>query len=123
MRRVAVIGCGGAGKTTLSRELGRLLDLPRWMCLWGVARRRLEFRGRSDPDRGVYDSISWPFLRWVWSFRRRHRPRIVALLDGCSCDVVVLGRRRHVRRFLTALTQATHDARIAHVTALADTHF
>ena len=28
MRRVAIIGCGGAGKTALSLELGRLLDLP-----------------------------------------------------------------------------------------------
>ena len=28
MRRVAIIGCGGAGKTSLSLELGRVLDLP-----------------------------------------------------------------------------------------------
>lgn len=28
MRRIAVIGCGGAGKTTLSRELGEILKLP-----------------------------------------------------------------------------------------------
>jgi adenylate kinase family enzyme len=28
MKRVAVIGCGGSGKTTLSRQLGELLRLP-----------------------------------------------------------------------------------------------
>lgn len=28
MRRIAVIGCGGAGKTTLARALGAQLDLP-----------------------------------------------------------------------------------------------
>ncbi|MFD2417918.1 DNA topology modulation protein FlaR [Amycolatopsis pigmentata] len=28
IRRVAVVGCGGAGKSTFSRRLGELLDLP-----------------------------------------------------------------------------------------------
>lgn len=28
MRRIAIIGCGGAGKSTLSRELGEILNLP-----------------------------------------------------------------------------------------------
>src|SRR6202012_2721142 len=28
VERIAVIGCGGAGKTMLSRRLGRLLDMP-----------------------------------------------------------------------------------------------
>ncbi|MER7128400.1 hypothetical protein [Streptosporangium saharense] len=28
MRRVAVVGCGGGGKSHLAREPGRVLDLP-----------------------------------------------------------------------------------------------
>lgn len=28
LKRIAIIGCGGAGKSTLSRELGKSLDLP-----------------------------------------------------------------------------------------------
>ncbi|MFC4588195.1 P-loop NTPase family protein [Sphaerisporangium corydalis] len=28
MRRVAVIGCGGSGKSTVGRRLGAILDVP-----------------------------------------------------------------------------------------------
>lgn len=134
---MAVIGCGGSGKTTLANELAarlalpvihidshywqqrggprvestpeewiachreliarpvwvtdgmklgvlaeRLvradtviyLDLPTHTCLTGILRRRIRHRGRLRPDLGIYDHISWEFLRWVCSFRRRHRP-------------------------------------------------
>ncbi len=156
-----MIGCGGSGKTTLSRELGLLLDLPvlhidgfywrvadepppewprvhrelvareRWVidgmkpgvlaerldradtvifldlprrtCLWGVVRRRLEFRGRLRPELGVYDRISWPFIRWIWNFPRRQRPGIVAQLGDCVCDVVILRSWSDISRYVDAL--------------------
>jgi adenylate kinase family enzyme len=163
MERIAVIGCGGSGKTTLSRRLGELLDLPvihiddqywrevdgvriestpeqwrrrhhelvagdRWVidgmklgvleerlaaasavilldlpvvvCLSGIAHRWLRFRGRDRPDLGVYVDVSWEFVRWVWSFRPRHRPRVLELLDAYEGDVIVLRRRRDVRRLV-----------------------
>ena len=28
MQRIIIIGCGGAGKSTLARKLGEVLDLP-----------------------------------------------------------------------------------------------
>lgn len=124
--RVAVIGCGGAGKTVLARRLSArlglplthlddlyygdppvpfetaqravvdgdrwiidgnyastlpmrlaradtviFLDLPAWVCLWGIAARRR----RGEPNR-----INWPFLRYVAGYRRHMRPRVLSLV-------------------------------------------
>lgn len=174
MQRVAVVGCGGSGKTVLSRELGRLLALPivhidshywrsvagtrvestserwsachreliagdRWVidgmklgvlaqrlqradavvyldlstlsCLLGVARRRVRYRGQLRPDLGVYDRITWEFVRWVYSFRARQRPRILNLLGMFDGELFVLQSRRDVRRFLASLAEAGVDVR------------
>ena len=169
MRRVAVIGCGGSGKTRLANELaerlnlpvvhidshywrtvtGRrvestpehwhtrhrdliaadqwvidgmklgvlaerleradtviFLDLPIWECLSGIVRRRLRYRGQGQPDLGIYDRINLQFLRWVWTFRTRQRPRLLALLGGFDGEQIVLHRRRDVRVFLSTIPTA-----------------
>jgi hypothetical protein len=67
MRRIAVLGCSCAGKTTLARELGRAQD--------------------------VFRPVTWSMLRWMLGFRRRHRPRVLALLARAAPSTRVVVRR------------------------------
>jgi adenylate kinase family enzyme len=138
--RIAIIGCGGSGKTTLARRLGAALDTPvthldvvyydgewnalpmeefaalqenlvaaeRWVidgnyastlpirlkradtvifldlsliaCLRGIAQRRLRHGGGQDDQTGVYDRITWDFIKYVWNYRRTMAPRARALI-------------------------------------------
>lgn len=162
MQRVAIIGCGGAGKSTLSLELGPLLDLPvvhidghfwrgsdsppsdewpeihrqliareHWIlegmkpgvlahrlaranavvfldlprrtCLRGVVERRIRFRRRPRPETGRSDRLTWPYLRWVWTFPRNVRPTVLEALVECSCEVVMLRSRREIDAYVDAL--------------------
>ncbi|WP_095213977.1 topology modulation protein, partial [Amycolatopsis sp. M39] len=141
MDRIAIIGCGGSGKTHLANQLAALLDLPlthldgvyydehwnplpqeefaalqrelvagsRWLlegnyagtlpirlaaadtvvfldlpavtCLAGIFQRRWHYRGGQHADDGVYDRITWNFVRYVWGYRKTMRPKVRRLLD------------------------------------------
>ncbi len=170
MNRIAIIGCGGSGKTYLARRLGAalaipvthldalhydsdwnripvnrfaalqrelaaqprwvadgnyaaalpirlaaadtviFLDLPAWVCLWGILRRRLRHGAGQHAAIGVYDRITWDFVRYILGYRRSMRPRILRLLaqDAGRTDLVVLRSRRAIRRFLRKLLGAKH---------------
>jgi adenylate kinase family enzyme len=168
MDRIAIIGCGGSGKTVLARRLadhlgvaatsldalyydggwnptpmdkfaatqrelvaaGRwliegnyastlpirlaradtviFLDLPARTCLWGIAQRRWRYRGGQHAD-GVYDRITWSFIKYVIGYRRSMRPRIDALLaeHGQHARYIRLTSRRQANRFLNELDTGT----------------
>jgi adenylate kinase family enzyme len=80
-----------------------LLDLPRRTCLRGCLERRV--RGRIDPLPGCPERLTGEFLRYVWTFRAKRRPALLASLDaferrgGC---VIVLRNRAAAREFLAA---------------------
>lgn len=162
MDRVAIVGCGGAGKSALARQVGAitgipvihldqhywapgwvptpnavwverqraLLDGPRWIAD-GNYGGTLELRaGLADtivfvdlPRRvcvtramrrvrspilqapGCPQKVDLEFLRWIWSFPRETRPRVLALLGrhAPTTDVVHLRSSTEVRRFLSRL--------------------
>ena len=166
MQRVLVIGSGGAGKSTVAREIAArlglplvhldaqywrpgwtetpadewsaivakltseprwvmdgnyggtmamrlaaadtvvFLDLPRVVCLWRVVKRRLMYHGRSRPDitPGCPEQLNWEFLRWIWTFPKRHRrSNLERLRQSGGARVVILTSQRQVDRFLEGL--------------------
>lgn len=166
MDRIAIIGCGGSGKSRLARELAAALGVtplhldalyydtdwnplpkdefaalqrglvtaPRWVidgnyasslpirlaaadtvifldlpaptCLCGVVQRRLRHGGGQHQAIGVYDRITWNFVRYILGYRRSMAPRVRALIAGHAGDaeLVVLRSRRAARRYLAAAT-------------------
>jgi adenylate kinase family enzyme len=167
--RIAIIGCGGSGKSRLSRSLGTLLgiapvyldglyydqdwkpldkerfaalqrdlvnaprwiidgnyasslpirlqaadtviflDLPGWLCLWGIAQRRIRHRGGQHQDIGVYDRITWNFVRYILGYRHQMAPRVRQLIadHAGNAEVVVLRRRRAAQDYLAVISGAS----------------
>jgi adenylate kinase family enzyme len=162
MERIAIVGCGGSGKSTIARQLGKLLDLPvthldaiyydqnwqplpqeefaaqqeklvageRWLiegnyastlpirlaaadtvifldlpastCLWGIVQRRIRYRGGQHHKDGVFDRITWRFVRYIWGYRASMRPKVTALTaqHGPHARLVTLTSRRAANVFL-----------------------
>jgi adenylate kinase family enzyme len=165
MKRVALIGCGGSGKTFLSKQFAALidapvthldavyyddewntlpkekfatiqeelvvapswviegnyagtlpirlraadtvifLDLPPAVCLWGIAQRRLRHGGGQHNATGVYDRITWNFIRYVWGYRKTMAPRVRTLIREHAADktVHVVTSRRQARALLARM--------------------
>ncbi|WP_018738164.1 (d)CMP kinase [Salinispora arenicola] len=165
MERIAIIGCGGSGKSTVARQLGQalglpvthldavyydetwkplpqeefaaqqeklvagerwliegnyastlsirlaaadtviFLDLPAWTCLWGIAQRRWRYRGGQHLKDGVFDRITWSFVRYIIGYRRTMRPKVRTLIaeHGPHVKLIALTSRRQANRLLAEI--------------------
>ncbi len=74
------------------------------MCLWGILQRRLRYRGGQHPD-GAFDRITAAFVRYAWTYRREHLPKVLACIasHGPHAARIHLTSRRQTNRFLASL--------------------
>jgi adenylate kinase family enzyme len=83
------------------------LDLPRPVCLWRIVKRRMRYFGRTRPDLvpGCPERLSWEFVWWVWTYRKRRRAGVLERLRTLTGRrVVILSSPREVERFVASLS-------------------
>ncbi len=80
------------------------LDLPRLVCLKGILWRPLRYWGQQRPDMapGCVERYDRAFVKYVWGFRDRERPKIITALEtlGAGAKLVHLRSRREAMALL-----------------------
>ncbi|WP_227488331.1 P-loop NTPase family protein [Brachybacterium subflavum] len=94
-----------------------MMDVPTTSALLGVLWRQLR-HGAGHHANGVHNRLNLGVLRYVVTYRRRMRPRMIAEMAHVAegVDVVRLTSRRRARRWLRELSErrsmrSAHDAR------------
>ncbi|MBB4822785.1 adenylate kinase family enzyme [Sporosarcina luteola] len=59
------------------------LELPLYVCLYRVLKRRIQFHGktRNDLTEGCPEKIDWPFLRFILTTYRKRKKKMKERLD------------------------------------------
>ena len=89
------------------------LDMPRLLCLWRVLKRAVIYRKRSRPDMGpgCAERLDPEFIRWVWNYSKRTKPKVVARLAAHEAGkkIITLRSRYEVQEYLAQIVQVIHD--------------
>jgi adenylate kinase family enzyme len=83
-------------------------DYPRLRCLRRAIWRAVRGYGRvrSDMGEGCAEQFDWEFLRYIWTFNAKERPRVAAALarSGAHLKPVVFRRDADALRFLDGIS-------------------
>jgi adenylate kinase family enzyme len=97
----------------LRRELADTIiwfDLPRWICMIGILNRIRRSYGQERPEmaEGCPEKIDFEFFHYVWTYRKRQRPKLLKYFEGLRPDqtFVCFTERAQADRYLANLTPA-----------------
>jgi adenylate kinase family enzyme len=91
-------------------------DLPRSDCMRGILWRIATSYGRVRPEMaaGCPEKIDFEFFRYVWTFREKQRPTLLAYFEGLRPDqsLISFTDRAQADRYLSELAPRPNPARV-----------
>lgn len=83
-------------------DLVLYLDYPTRVCLWGILRRILRYHGETRPDMGKNcpERFDLSFLKWICTFRRTTRPKLLEAIRTSGKPCRIFTSRREAEAFL-----------------------
>lgn len=79
-------------------------DLSRWICMIRVLKRRFQYRNkkRTDMAEGCEERVRLEFLKWVWEYPEKQKPKILEKLHRLpnEKEIIILKSPKDVREFI-----------------------
>ncbi|MFA5450148.1 MAG: AAA family ATPase, partial [Clostridia bacterium] len=82
------------------------LDFNRFVSTYRIILRRIKYRNKTRPDlpEDCPEKIDYPFLKWVWTFNRKVRPRMLQILSEFPTPTqIILKSPREARAFINKI--------------------
>ncbi|MCR8632164.1 DNA topology modulation protein [Paenibacillus radicis (ex Xue et al. 2023)] len=80
------------------------IDLSKWLCLYRVLKRRIQYhkKNRIDMAEGCEERLDLQFLKWVWEYPEKQKPKILEKLHRLSQEkeIIILGSPKAARQFI-----------------------
>jgi len=87
-------------------------DLPRWLCLYRIIKRRFKYWNKQRPDFNAgKERLNLEFLIYVWRFRKNKRQRIVDLVESVKDKktVYIIRSRKDTNLVFHELIKKSND--------------
>jgi adenylate kinase family enzyme len=71
------------------------LELPRTICVWRILKRAARYRKISRPDmaEGCEEKFDLKFIKWIWDYPRRTKPKVESLLKKFESKIEIIRLR------------------------------
>ncbi len=77
------------------------LDINKWICLFSILKRIIQGNTRDDMALGCKERLDTEFLKYVWNYNRKIRPRVYDLLNNYKePELIILNSRKKMRKYI-----------------------